>query len=152
MAVTLLTGLAAAASIAGSVAGIAGTLMTYSANKKAERLRERQMNLEAARQKRGVAREANRQRALLAVQANAQGSNMGSGVAGAQAQSTASAADATLAINQSQQIGAGIFAANRKAATGGMISGLGSGLQNLAGSIADSQERMRRLTDYYGTA
>ena len=152
MAASLLTGLAAAASIAGSAVGVAGTLISYSANKKAEKLRERQMNLEATRQKRSVAREANRQRALLAVQANAQGSNMGSGVAGAQAQSTSSAGDVTLAINQGQEIGAGIFSANRKAAFGGMVSGMGSGLQNLAGSLADSQERMRRLTDYYGTA
>ena len=145
-----LGGLATLASVAGTAVGIAGTLMSHSAQKKAEKLREKQMNLEAMRQTRGVVREANRQRAVALSVSTAQGSQLGSGLAGAKGQIAGQANSTTLGINQGQEIGAGIFAANRADAAGRMISGMGSGLSSLAGSLSSSEENRKRLTEYYG--
>jgi hypothetical protein len=134
-----LTALATVATIAGTAVGIAGTISSMNAQKKAEKLRERQMNLEATRQKRGVVREA-----------NPQGSQLGTGLAGAQAQTTAGAANSIQGIRQGQEIGAGIFAANRQDAAGRMLSSFGSGLTSLAGSLQSSQDPIRRQAEYYG--
>ena len=146
---TALSGLATMASAAGSLAGVAGTLISYSAQKKAEKLRQAQLTLETQRQKMQVVRDANRQRAIALSSATAQGSQLGSGLAGATSQITGQQNSLTQGINQSYQIGQGMFKANSMDAAGRMISGLGSGLSSLAGSLTDSQERMRRLNEYY---
>lgn len=146
----VLSTLATLASVIGTVAGVAGTLVSYSAQKKAEKLREQQMRLELQRQRMQVVRESNRQRALINATAAQQGSSLGSGAAGAAASVTSQQGTNILGINQSEKIGAGIFKANSQNAFGGLISSFGSGLTSLAGSLADSDERRRRLSSYYG--
>lgn len=144
-----LTGLATLASVAGSVAGVAGTFISYSAQKKAEKLRATQMKLESQRQRMQVVRDANRQRAMALSTATAQGSQLGSGLAGATSRITGQQNSLTQGINQGEEIGMGLFKANSQDAAGRMISGLGNGLSSLAGSMADSQDRTRRLSEYY---
>lgn len=144
-----LTGLATLASIGGAVAGIAGTLISHSAQKKAEKLRATQMKLESQRQRMQVVRDANRQRAVALSVSTAQGSQLGSGLAGANARITGQQNSLTLGINQGEEIGMGLFKANSQDAAGRMISGLGNGLSSLAGSMSESQDRTRRLNEYY---
>ncbi len=144
-----LSGLATIASIGGTIAGVAGTLVSYSAQKKAEKLRATQLKLETQRQRMQVIRDANRQRAIALSTATAQGSQLGSGLAGANANITGQQNSLTQGINQGQEIGLGMFAANAKDAAGRLISGFGNGLTSLAGSMVDSQDRVRRLNEYY---
>lgn len=145
----LMSALAGIASVVGTVAGVAGTLISYSAQKKAEKLRATQMKLESQRQRMQVVRDANRQRAMALSVSTAQGSQLGSGLAGAQAKTTGQQNSLTQGINQGEEIGIGLFKANSQDAAGRMISGLGSGLSSLAGSMSESQDRTRRLSEYY---
>lgn len=145
----LMSALAGIASVVGTVAGVAGTLISYSAQKKAEKLRATQMKLESQRQRMQVVRDANRQRAMALSVSTAQGSQLGSGLAGAQAKTTGQQNSLTQGINQGEEIGMGLFKANSQDAAGRMISGLGSGLSSLAGSMSESQDRTRRLSEYY---
>lgn len=145
----LMSALAGIASVVGTAVGVAGTLMSWSAQKKAEKLRATQMKLESQRQRMQVVRDANRQRAIALSTATAQGSQLGSGLAGATAQTTGQQNSLTLGINQGEEIGMGLFKANSQDAAGRMISGLGNGLTSLAGSMSESQDRTRRLSEYY---
>lgn len=145
----LMSALAGIASIVGTVAGVAGTFISYSAQKKAEKLRATQMKLESQRQRMQVVRDANRQRAIALSTATAQGSQLGSGLAGATSRITGQQNSLTLGINQGEEIGMGLFKANSQDAAGRMISGLGNGLSSLAGSMSESQDRTRRLSEYY---
>jgi hypothetical protein len=142
-------GIGTAISAAGTVAGIAGQLMSASAAKKAEKLRETQMNLESAREKREIVRRSIMARSQALATGTAQGAQYGSGVAGAMGNVTNQAASGLLGVNQNQQIGAGIFSANRQMATAGMIGSFGSGLQSLGGSLVSNQDMYGRLGTYY---
>lgn len=148
MAAFTLTTLATVASIAGTAAGVAGQVISYGAQKKAERLREQQMNLESTRQKRQIIRDANRQQAALAVAANAQGAEGSSSVSGLAGNVKSQGVDLTVGVNQAQQIGAGLFKANRQDAAGRLLGSFGSGLSSLAGSIADSRPRLDQNLGY----
>lgn len=128
-----------AAIAAGSA--VAGGLMQYKSQQeqakalqKAERLRERQMNLQAMRERRETIRTAMAARATALATTTAQGaaSQGSSALGGAYGQIGGEAGRQTLAINQNQQIGQGIFAANRQytkatqgAAMGQLVAGTG---------------------------
>lgn len=114
------------------------------ASEKAEKLRKRQMNLDAARRRRQVIREMLIARATSRANAAGQGVQGGdSAVIGGMQQATASAGMNTLAINQSQSIGQGIFSANAdyaaaqgRQATGEAISGFGMSVAKNSATIA----------------
>ena len=83
---------------------------------KAEEERERQTNLDASRRRRDIIRRGIIARAQSQAIATAQGASFGSGPAGAQASITSQTGANVLAVNQNQEIGGNIFAANRQAA------------------------------------
>ena len=126
--------MAAALGVIGSVVGFIGQQKQAKAAKKAEALRERQMNLEAARKKRELIREGVMARSQAKTTAESQGAGAGSGLSGGLAQITGQQGRNVQANNQDQQIGSGIFAANRQYAAGGTLASIGSGISSL-GSI-----------------
>ena len=114
-----------------------GAMKQAKASKKAEALRERQMNLEAMRKKREMVREGVAARSQALSNATAQGAAEGSGLQGGIAQVTAQQNRNVQAVNQDTEIGAGIFKANRQYASGGMLVSLGSGVKDLGASIGN---------------
>lgn len=141
--------LGAITSLAGTAAGVAGQFMQQKAAKRAEELRERQMNLEAAREKRQIVRKSIMARAEATANATAQGAQQGSGLQGGLAGITAEQAQGTLGVNQNLEIGRGIFAANRDMARAGTISSIGSGIQSIGSSLTQNMELYGRLGTYY---
>jgi len=113
------------------------------AQKKAEKLRERQMNLQAMRERREVIRQATLARSTALATATSQGAAApgSSGLGGAYGQISGEAGRQKVAINQNQQIGQGIFAANRQYFQGSTQIGMGravAGGGQAVGSFLDS--------------
>lgn len=126
-------------------AGIAGTALTYMGQKKAaagaeraERLRERQMNLQAARDRRQTVRQAIIARSQALASATSQGAEGGSGIQGGMSQVTAQSASNIQGINQGQQIGSQMFAANRQISQGNSQSALGGAIQGIGTLFAQN--------------
>jgi hypothetical protein len=125
-----------------AVSAVAGGYMQYKAQKdqtkalqKAEKLRERQMNLQAMRERRETVRTAMQARSMALATTTAQGaaSQGTSALGGAYGQIQGEAGRQILAINQNQEIGRGIFKANRQYSDatlqegyGKMVSGAGA--------------------------
>lgn len=100
------------------------------AQKKAEKLREQQMNLQAMRERRDVIRNSILARSTALATTTAQGASApgSSALGGAYGQIGGEANRQTLAINQNQSIGAGIFAANRQYYQGTQMMGQGQAI------------------------
>lgn len=141
--------LGSALSAAGTAAGIYGQFAGVQASKRAEELRERQMNLEAARERRGIVRKAIMARSEAVSNATVQGAQYGSGLQGGLGQIASEQGQGLLAVNQNQEIGRGIFAANRDMAKAETISSFGSGMQSLGGKLVNNMELFGRLGTYY---
>lgn len=141
----MVAGLAAGLSALGSVAGIVGSFVQYSASQNAEEQRKKQMELEARRQRREQARKAQVSRAKATASATNQGAGQTSALLGGLAQIQNEASRNIVAINQDEEIGNKIFAANAKFAMGGLISNLGTGISNLGGAFADGAQTLTRL-------
>lgn len=120
---------------AGALTSAAGSAKAAEASKKAEKLRERQMNLESRRQRMQTYRNTLRARSEALTNANAQGAGSGSGIAGGLAQVTGEGAANILGINQGQQIGKGIFQANRQVTDGQTLASFGNGLSSFGQTI-----------------
>jgi hypothetical protein len=118
----------AVASIAGGYLQYKGQQQQTAALQKAERLRERQMNLQAQRERRDAIRQAMAARATALATATSQGASApgSSALGGAYGQITGEANRQVLAINQNQEIGAGIFKANRQYSQASLTTGFGS--------------------------
>ena len=121
----------------GQVFGIIGGLKVAKAEKKAEKLRKQQMELESMRKKREVFREGQIRRAEVTANATSQGAGEGSGLQGGLAGITGSVNRNNLAVNQDTEIGRGIFKANAKAAAGRGIASIGQGISSI-GSLFGS--------------
>jgi hypothetical protein len=143
----IITAIGVGASVAGTVAGVVGQARASRAAKRAEELRERQMNLEAARQRRAEFRNVIKSRASIISNATQAGAEQGSGLPGGVGSTTAQGLSNVQAINQNQQIGQGIFAANRDSFSGRSLASFGAGLVSLGGmaiSNAPAFSRFRR--------
>lgn len=125
-------------SAAGTVAGVVGQQQQAAASKRAEELRQRQMNLDAQRQKRDLIRRAAVAQATATAAAEAQGASGGSALQGALGEIGGSTGRAVTAVNQNQEIGNGIFDANKKYAEGGSLASLGSGISSLGGALVSN--------------
>lgn len=139
----------AAASVAGTVMSVVGASKQAKAQKKAEELREKQMNLDADRQKRQAIREGIVARSRALTTATNQGAAEGSGLQGGYAQITGEQGRNVRTIEQSRDIGAGIFSANRDAAKGGTLASFGSGLSSLGGMLMNNSGTIGRVGTYY---
>ena len=125
-------------SVAGTVAGVVGSFMQYSAAQKAEKLRSKQAALEAARARREQVRRTQSARASAVAAAVNQGAGQTSALAGGIAQIQNTGGRNTVAINEDLAIGNGIYKANQQANLGGFIGNLGQGISSL-GSVVSSQ-------------
>lgn len=148
--------MAAVSSILMGVA-VAGTAVAYKGKKqeaqgrsemtaasiRAEDARERQMNVEAQRAQREIARKAQVARSMAIVRGANQGALYGSAIPGAEGQIASQAGQESNAVEQNKDIGTDIFAANRayarasqKTSEGASIAGFGTSLIGLSQPIA----------------
>lgn len=132
---------AAAISIGSAVVGgvlqYQGQKKMIQAQQKAERLRERQMNLQAMRERRDVIRNAILARSTALATATSQGATApgSSALGGAYGQIAGDKGRQTVAINQNQEIGQGIFKANRQYFAGTQTMGLGSAVSGVGSAV-----------------
>jgi membrane protein YqaA with SNARE-associated domain len=141
----MIAGLAGALSIIGTIASTAGSFMQYSASKKAEEIRRKQMKLEADRQRREQIRRAQVSRAKAVAAATNQGAGESSALLGGIAQTQNEASRNIVSINQDERAANRIFDYNAQAATGSMISALGSGISSLGGAVSSNAGTITRL-------
>lgn len=109
------------------------------AQKKAEKLREQQMNLQAARERREVIRQSILARSTALATTTSQGASApgSSALGGAYGQIAGDANRQTLAINQNQSIGQGIFRANRQYFSGSQTMGMGSAIAGAGQAVGN---------------
>lgn len=135
----------------GTAVNIKGQQKAAAASKKAERLREKQMNLEAARRRREIVREAQLARSQALAAGVSQGADVGSsGVQGGFAQIAGRAGLSTLQVNQGQDIGAGLFDANADIASGESISSFGKSVQGFGGKLMANADTISANLESYG--
>lgn len=125
----------AAVAVVGSLFSFMGQQQQAKAMAKAEKAREQQMNLDAMRKKRAALRESLLARQTALANATNQGAASGSGLQGGFGQIQGVAGQNILGINQDQQLGSRIFAANQQYASAGTMIGFGSMLGDVSKTI-----------------
>lgn len=121
------------------------------ASRRAEALREKQMQLETARQRRGVIRQALRARSAGLIAGSEQGASAGSGVAGALGGVTSQATSNLQGLNQSMELGQGMFKANADMAGAASMASFGAGLGSLGGAIFSNSQTLGNIGTYFST-
>lgn len=149
------SGISGLAGLAGTAATLAGTAMQFKGQsdaaegeRRAERIRQAQMNVEAQRQRRQIVRQAVIARAEAQSNATAQGAAQGSGLAGGLGQIQGQSGTAAADVNQNQQLGTQMFGANRAIARGQTTASFGSGISSLGGALVKNQDAIGRLGAY----
>ena len=132
----------------GTAVTVVGQQKQAKAQKKAETLRENQMNLEASRTRRQQVREMLAARGAALTAGADQGAGEGSGIAGGLAQIAGTGGSAITATNQNQTIGQNIFAANRQYASGGSMASFGGGISSLGGALIKNSATISKLGTY----
>ena len=143
--VLLLPALAIAAMVAGTGLRVAGAIGQNRARRDQEALRMKQMNLEADRQRRQTIRQMIVQQSIATSNAYAQGAGSGSGIKGGIFQLTGDAARGVQGVNQNQELGVDMFAANAREGRAATIGMIGSGLSSLGGSILGNMGTFSRV-------
>lgn len=146
---TIIAGVGLAAGLAGTAVQMNAASQAAAASKRAERLREQQMNLEAARQRRAAIRNALRARSVALTAATVQGAGSGSGLQGGYGQIGQQAGENIQGINQATEIGAGIFQANRDSAGAQSLVSFGAGLGSLGSSLNDNAATLGRIGTFF---
>lgn len=141
----MIAGIAGALSAVGTLVGVAGSIMQYSASQKAERARKRQMELEAQRQRREQIRQAQVLRSKAIASATNQGAGDTSALSGGIAQVTTQAGRNIQTVNQDQELSTKVFDANAQYARGGLFQTLGAGLSSLGGAFSSNAGTLTRL-------
>lgn len=143
---TIIAGIGLAIGAGGAFLNFQADKKAAKESKKAEKLREQQMNLDAMRKRREVIRQMIVAKATGASNAAVQGVSGGdSAVVGGQAQAVATAARNTSAINQSQSIGQGIFDANAGIAAAQRTGAWGQAFQSVGGGLIENSETISRV-------
>jgi hypothetical protein len=122
-----------------------GSMQAAEASQDAEKLRKKQMSLDAMRKRREVLREAMLARSTALSNATAQGAEEGTGLQGGFAQIAGQAASNISHINQSEDIGKGIFDANATAAGAQGIASIGQGAQNFGLTMSGKADQLSRI-------
>lgn len=127
------------ASLVGGALSMKGQQDMVKAQQKAEKLRERQMNLQAARERREAIRQSILARSTALAQTTAQGASApgSSALGGAYGQIGGDVGRNVLAINQNQKIGQGIFAANRQYYQASVLQGWGQAVAGGGKAVGD---------------
>lgn len=123
--------------VVGTVTSAFGQFKQYAASKRQEALRQRQMELEANRQRREQIRKATVARAKATASAYNQGAGDSSGLSGGLAQITSQANRNIQGINQDEEIGRGIFKTNQQIAGAQFIQSIGSGISSLGKTVSE---------------
>jgi hypothetical protein len=134
--------------VVGQAFSLYGGLKTAKAEKKAEKLRERQMELESLRKKRENFRQGQIQKAEVISNAVSSGAGESSALAGGIAGITGSVNRNNLAVNQDTEIGHSLFKQSRRAATGRGISGIGEGISAIGSLFGGQGGQMQALGGY----
>lgn len=124
--------------VVGQAFSLVGGLKAAKAEKKIEKLRERQMNLEAMRKKRENYRQSLIQKAEVTSSAVDQGAGESSALAGGIAGITGQVGRNNLAVEQDRQIGTSIFRQNEKVAKGRGIVAIGEGIGSFGSMLGGS--------------
>jgi hypothetical protein len=134
-----------ALSAVGTVASVIGGMGEANAMKKAEDLREKQMNLDTLRQNRQIVRNSIMARSQATATAAAQGGGYGSALPGAYGTIAGQTNSQLEASDQNNEIGRGIFAANRSYYNSSMISDFGAGMSSLGGMFMNQAGQIERV-------
>lgn len=146
---TLIAAAGIAAGAAGTALQVAGSRKAQKGAQRAEKLREAQMNLETTRSNRQIIRQANLARATALSNATSQGAQLGSGLAGGLSQISGQSGTSILANNQNQQLGVGMFDANRQISAGNSLAATGSGISSLGSGLVQNSETIARIGNYF---
>lgn len=136
--------------VLGTGVSMFGQFKEAKASKKQEALRQRQMELEATRQRREQVRRATVARAQATANAYNQGSGDSSGLSGGLAQITSQANRNILGINQDEQIGNQVFKTNQQIASARFIQSVGSGVSSLGKAAAEAGPDFQKQYGYSG--
>ena len=125
--------------IVAAVGGLIGTGLQFlgqqkaaAAQRKQNRIRQQQANLEAARRRRAIVREMLMKRAESMAAFGASGAGFGSsGIAGAIAGQTQAAGGSQVAVNQAQDLGIAQKSAQDAETRGNTLASLGQGVSNI---------------------
>jgi hypothetical protein len=123
-----------------------GQIAQANALKRQTALQEKQMNLEADRQRRDIIRNAIMARAIAQTNAANQGALFGSGLQGGYGQIAGRSGNQIVATNQNQEIGQGIFKAQRQYYNASIISSFGSGLSSLGNMFMQNAGTINRVS------
>lgn len=121
--------------VVGGVISAMGAAKQAKASAKAEKLRERMMQLEAMRKRRELIREGTIAKAQAVSNATAQGAGEGTALQGGIAQVTQQVNRGVLASRQDESLGSGVFKANREYAKAGGMIALGQGISQLGSAF-----------------
>lgn len=143
---SIIGAVSAIAGVVGTAVSVVGAMQQNKAAKKAEALRERQMNLEAQRERRTAIRQAQVAQATAISNAANQGGTGGSGIAGGLSQISNQMNQNITATNQNQEIGAGIFQANRQISSAQTLQSIGSGITGFGNAFASMFQPANRVS------
>jgi hypothetical protein len=136
-------GLTGAAGIVGAGLSAFGAIQQAKGAKRAEALRQRQMNLQAARERRTTIRQSIIQRSQ-ALNAAAASGVQGSGIEGGLGSIQSQTASNVQGINQGQELGNSMFSANRTISSGQTLSSIGAGVSSFGDFVTNNFGMMRR--------
>lgn len=122
-----------------------GQMQQTKALKQAEADRQKQMNLDATRQRRQIARTAVMARSTALANATAQGAAGGSGLQGGYGQIEGQSGGQLLAVNQNQAIGQDIFKANQKYYNASVFTDIGSGMFSMGQGFMQNAGQISRV-------
>lgn len=127
-----------------------GENQSNNANQQIAALQQQQLALDAARQRREIARRGilARSQSLSNATSNGAGFGASSGLAGGQAQITNQMGAGLLDSSQNEGIGNSLFAANREAFAGNSLTMTGQGISSFGGMIAQNAGLLGRVGSY----
>lgn len=130
----------------GMVLSAYGQYGQYKASRKADAIRQRQVQLEATRLKREAIRKGQVARAQATARAYNQGAGESSALAGGQAQVAAQTGRQVTSINQDSALSAGLFSANTEYAKSGAVVSAGEGITSVGNTIASNADTIDRAS------
>ena len=138
MAVDPVSIIGIALSAVGTVQQMSASKRQAKASRRAEELRQKQMNLDALRQKRKIIRQAAIERAKVVSAGGQQGLLESSAVQGSLGSISSITAGNTRDVNQNVEIGAGLFQQNANIAEAQSAAAFGQGLSTVGGTIVQN--------------
>lgn len=145
---TIIGGVGAAAGVAGGIMSYEGQQAANDAEKQQEADRNTQMNLDASRQRRDIARKAIMSRSDALAAATSGGAQQGSGLQGGYAGIFSQAGMATTAVNQNQQVGQDIFNQAAIKSDAQTTALTGQAISQVGGQFYQNRDMLGRVGSY----